>query len=286
MKIFAVDDDSFILELLTEALGVAGHSNVTTCNDPLEAARSLSSGSMTYDCFIVDIQMPEMDGVDLVRHIRSIPDYRLTPVLMVTAMADKQHINDAFAAGANDYVTKPFDIFELAEKVSLVESAATDAKNVVAVLDCGHFSDRATFQNYVAQLARRGAPHSVVAIEFQAAPGTDDADLPNALSIFARLINRLLVDEPYLASYVGSGRFVCAHQGEKHRFDSLFALSLNEVMRKSGCRALRDGAVSKLGDTVRGRLFRKIDAAEIVDRAISSLDLTADHEAHHLVHAV
>lgn len=139
MKILAVDDDKTILELLSEALDVSGFSNVTTANSGEAALHMIAEASPKFDCFLLDIQMPGMDGIALCAEIRATPGYSQTPIVMVTAMSQKEYIDRAFSAGATDYVTKPFDVMELGTRLRMAQKLVNERNRVrdgmVEVLD-------------------------------------------------------------------------------------------------------------------------------------------------------
>lgn len=118
MKILAVDDDWMILELLEQAMSVSGQHELTTVTSGEKAIELLERGEQRFDCFLLDIQMPNIDGVELCRVIREMPMYKRAPILMATAMSQKAYIDRAFAAGASDYVTKPFDFEELETRLT------------------------------------------------------------------------------------------------------------------------------------------------------------------------
>lgn len=128
MKILAVDDDEIVLRLLSEVLRRAGHSEVTTCNSADEALRTIGKGPAKFDCILLDIQMPGMDGIDLCRAIRTMPGHKTTPILMLTAMSEKTFVDRAFAAGATDYLTKPFDATEVAVRLGLARQLVAERK--------------------------------------------------------------------------------------------------------------------------------------------------------------
>jgi CheY-like chemotaxis protein len=123
MKILAVDDDPIILELLSQFIGEFGQHNLTTVTSGAEALEAVRAARVAkYDCFLFDIQMPEMDGIELTSEIRKLSDYKATPIIMLTAMSDKQYIDAAFSAGSTDYITKPFEFLDLKGRLSLAES--------------------------------------------------------------------------------------------------------------------------------------------------------------------
>jgi DNA-binding response OmpR family regulator len=117
MEILAVDDDGSVLQLLKEILTHTGYHKVKTASHAKAALVEISDEEQHFDCFLIDIQMPEVDGISLVRMIRETPDYRDSPILMITAMDDKSYLDRAFSAGATDYVTKPFDLYELRKRI-------------------------------------------------------------------------------------------------------------------------------------------------------------------------
>lgn len=117
MRILAVDDDPFIRELLPRIAAEVGFPDVTAAASGPEALDLLTYGGRVYDCLLLDINMPEMDGIELCLKIREMAAYRDTPIIMLTAMRDMKNMDDAFSAGATDYATKPFDILDLATRL-------------------------------------------------------------------------------------------------------------------------------------------------------------------------
>ena len=100
MKILAVDDDPIILKLLEQIITAIGGHDVTFVDSGPKALAEIRSVDTPFDCFMFDIQMPEMDGIELVQHVRAASEYVDTPVLMLTAMSDKRYIDKAFSVGA------------------------------------------------------------------------------------------------------------------------------------------------------------------------------------------
>jgi PleD family two-component response regulator len=78
-----------------------------------------------YDCLLLDISMPGMNGIELCKAIRDIPSYRSTPIVMLTGMRDMKSMDSAFQAGASDYITKPFDVIELGARLRLVQKTTS-----------------------------------------------------------------------------------------------------------------------------------------------------------------
>lgn len=117
MKILAIDDDESILMLLDHALRLSGRHDVTLALSAKEALAAIDSEDVEFDCFLIDIQMPEVDGIHLTQVIRQNPDYGRHPILMLTAMNEKSYLDRAFKAGATDYVSKPFDFKDLQARI-------------------------------------------------------------------------------------------------------------------------------------------------------------------------
>ena len=111
MKSFTeVDDEPGILELLKVYLEAEDAHEVVTATSGAEAL-VIDKADADFECLLVDIQMPLMNGIALVEHVRSMPDYVHVPVIMLTAMSQRSYIDKAFTVGATDYITKPFDRF-------------------------------------------------------------------------------------------------------------------------------------------------------------------------------
>ncbi|MEM6941782.1 MAG: response regulator [Pseudomonadota bacterium] len=127
MKLLAVDDNPQILEVLPAIFRQASLLQITLANSAANALALLNDPEQHFDVLLLDINMPQMDGIDLCRHIRLMPQYRTAPILMLTSAADRDHIERAFAAGADDYVTKPFDVKDIVTRVRVAERMAARA---------------------------------------------------------------------------------------------------------------------------------------------------------------
>ena len=105
MKLMIVDDSSTMRKIVLMALKSFQAETVEAENGQ-EALEKLSSGKV--DLFIVDVNMPVMNGIDLVKNLRAKPDYSRTPILMLTTESDTAMIEQGKAAGANEWIVKPF----------------------------------------------------------------------------------------------------------------------------------------------------------------------------------
>ena len=130
MKILAVDDDPIARSTLFEALRISGYDNTTLAESGPDALHRIRAADSPFECFLFDIQMDGMDGIELCRTVRQMPEYRETPILMVTARHEKSWVDAAFAAGATDYVTKPFDMLELGTRVRIAEGVSAKVREI------------------------------------------------------------------------------------------------------------------------------------------------------------
>jgi PleD family two-component response regulator len=122
MRILVVDDSEDSRDLTEAALLSAGYNDVATASSAWEALKVLDVGRATdeapaIDLMLLDIVMPEMDGIEACARIRNDPRYGDFPVIMVTSLGDMDSLANAFVAGATDYVTKPINRVELVARV-------------------------------------------------------------------------------------------------------------------------------------------------------------------------
>jgi len=111
-RVLVVDDDPQVLRLLRVNLELEGYE-VVSANDGLEALEAVEAENP--DLVVCDVMMPGMDGVEVVRRLRA--DSKQVPVVMLSAKAMRSDMRAGLDAGANEYVTKPFDPAELIEVV-------------------------------------------------------------------------------------------------------------------------------------------------------------------------
>lgn len=135
MKILAVDDDEIMRELLATATLAAGYDDVTLATSGLEALQILEESTTPFDCFLLDIKMPKMNGIQLCKKIRKYKIYDKTPIIMITAVTETESAEHAFEAGATDYVAKPFDIFELGHRIKIAETHIEDMQRAQKNID-------------------------------------------------------------------------------------------------------------------------------------------------------
>lgn len=118
MKILVVDDFSTMRRIIKNLLRDLGFNNTEEADDGTTALPMLQSGK--FDFLVTDWNMPGMQGIDLLKAVRSDDSLKNLPVLMVTAEAKRDQIVEAAQAGVNGYVVKPFTAATLKEKIEKI----------------------------------------------------------------------------------------------------------------------------------------------------------------------
>src|SRR6202167_3704666 len=122
MRLLVVDDQEDSRDLTEGALLSAGYADIVTAASGWEMLKILDVGRTTseasqFDVVLLDIVMPEMDGVEACARIRNDARYADLPIIMVTSLDDVNSLANAFVAGATDYITKPVNRVELIARV-------------------------------------------------------------------------------------------------------------------------------------------------------------------------
>lgn len=244
LKVLIVDDDASILELLQTALTSFGNCKVSTASSAEQALKAIEATEAPFDCFLLDVQMPHVNGIELLRRIRDLPRYRQTSVIMITAMSERHYVEEAFLEGATDYVTKPFDFLELRSRINSAHLLMQERVKAQMTLESAkHLQDEldfnqqfnlddpfsieglsrclryVEFDNYVEQLSRgRLFDSSVLAIKLQDAEFFFDlsksGDFRRAISDLARAIQMTTKDAKAIFAYRGSGVFLVVTHGK------------------------------------------------------------------------
>jgi PAS domain S-box-containing protein len=112
-SILIVDDQQSNVHLLSEILSEAGYKCIASTTDPHEV--SALHQKNRYDLILLDLQMPEMDGFEVMEGLHKVETDSYLPVLVITAQPD--HKLRALAAGAKDFIAKPFDLVEVQTRI-------------------------------------------------------------------------------------------------------------------------------------------------------------------------
>ncbi len=118
IKILIVDDMSTMRRIVKSILNQLGFTNIEEAENGKQALAKLKAEK--FDFVVTDWNMPEMDGLELVKAIRSDDELKNIPVLMVTAEGKKENVIEALKAGVNNYIVKPFTPEVLKEKIEKI----------------------------------------------------------------------------------------------------------------------------------------------------------------------
>ena len=153
--VLLIDDDQKLYELLDEYLGNYDIDITWACDGPAGIALL---GRQQFDCILLDYMMPEMDGLEVIRHVRQRRD---VPIIMLTARGDDADRIVGLEMGADDYVTKPFNARELLARLRAVlrRTSKELVSDVITVRDVEIDVGARTVH-------RAGEPVDLTAIEF------------------------------------------------------------------------------------------------------------------------
>jgi len=110
-----VEDSPMMRQLLVFALARIKQLRVTEADDGVDGLRKLSSHK--FDIILTDINMPIMDGLKLVKRVRTDPVHKDTPIIVITTEAAEEDRQRAMQLGANAYITKPIQAPQVIQKV-------------------------------------------------------------------------------------------------------------------------------------------------------------------------
>ncbi|SEF92867.1 response regulator [Jhaorihella thermophila] len=312
MRILAVDDDPIILEILKEVLSTDAHRQVSVAESAEEALSMLAGADEQFDCFLLDIQMPGMDGVELCGRIRAMPQYARSPILMLTAMSEKSYIDRSFAAGASDYITKPFDMVEFEARIRTAEQIVEERRRAaesnlalmslkkqdgteqqrpplsepVTVADVDGMIEPLAFENYLLQLGRvQQFMSAVIAVKVANIAGIYQGCSGRSFRFFLEDMSDALADSlrrwPFLMCCFGNGIFlisvdrrVAEAVQEELRTSLPAALSEISPMFDDGTPIPIDIAV---GSPSYPGLFKGRSVAAMIQVAIDDAELKAMH---------
>ena len=259
MRILCVDDDPIILELLSEVLRVLDLTNVDFCLSANEALEKIHNTPVPFDCFLLDIQMPGLDGIELLSLIRTNLDYTRTPIIMITTITDRASIDRAFAAGATDYITKPFELGEVHARLRSIEAvvierkhkedrnpvplagrslsifAPADMSEMLGIVDINGFIQYVAIENYLLKLPRTSlfgmrAVGVIVPNLERAFYGGSAYDYKATVTGYAKAISDSLSPNKFFGAHAGGQSFIFVLERGNDFDHQRFEVALNNVL--------------------------------------------------------
>ena len=237
LSFLAVDDDPIFLAILSQMMVLLGYKEPKVANSGLEALSILQDRHNHYDCILLDIQMPGIDGITTCQRIRQLPQHSATPIMMVTTLNGRSFVDHAFAAGATDYLTKPLEKIELSARLGMMErlvaerwrsgSLERDMSSLSDIPGIGFDFDDAVplpmsdmlidylaLENHLLTLGRLSL-YGLRAVAFQVVGASniyhqlEPIEYLDYMADVSRAIVASLKRHSFMLSHAGSGEFVC-----------------------------------------------------------------------------
>lgn len=208
-RILVVDDDEDIVRFVELNLELEGFA-VTVAHDGVQALQLATDDPP--DLILLDVMMPGLDGVEVVRRLRSRSGTAGVPVVMLTAKSLSADKVVGLTAGADDYIVKPFDTLELVARVRTTLRRTADARAVSPLtgLPGNHRID-----TEIAVRAAAGRPYAVCHVDLDEFKGFNDAygflrgdDLLRTLAALLEAAAEAAGEPPVFVGHVGGDDFV------------------------------------------------------------------------------
>ncbi|WP_417269920.1 response regulator [Celeribacter sp.] len=303
MRILIVDDDPLIRDLVHTVLRQDKTNEVVVAASGPAALDILHHEDELFEMLMLDIEMPEMDGIELCRSIRKLPDYKTTAIVMLTRKSGLSDIEGAFAAGATDYITKPFDVKDIQPRLRIAQRKMRDdcltvAREIltdptfenskaleftmetpVRITDVEQHTDPFSFGNYLSQLNRKKVGQSVVfAVQINSFHRLFSTLSPlEVLRILVEVsegISATVKGRRLLNTYFGSGAFLFISSSDALEDWQNIGKCINEILAASeAVRAMDIGSdvTVKVGRPFRPASHRNQRVRKTFDRALVQL---------------
>lgn len=131
MRLLICDDSRTIRVLLRTALAELGHTDVTEASDGTIALELI--GQQTFDAVMLDLHMPQMDGLAVLRELKSKPATAKLPVVIISSDADMRNVEQARQLGALGYIRKPFRADGIAKALEAVTTGGRISQRIPPV---------------------------------------------------------------------------------------------------------------------------------------------------------
>lgn len=302
MQYLAVDDDPAFHFVLTQMMTQLGYEPPVCVTTAAEALTLLAKPHARFDAILLDIQMPVMDGIEACRHIRAMPHLRDMPIMMVTTMNGRDYVDQAFAVGATDYLTKPINRIELQARLGMLDRLVKehalaqslqdqmgslddipglgfDFTDAVALPKCGSLIDYLALENHLLTLSRLKL-HAHAAVAFQVVGASSlfqrvsRVEFLDCMADVGSAIAACMKRHNFLLAYAGSGEFVCilnrAHPVDTYEIEQELASEL--MMYDTAYENLGLPLLDvRIGATVNSGLFSTSAVKTMLGRARASV---------------
>lgn len=236
MHILAVDDDPVIRDLLGRYLPADQNFKLECHTSASSLLKSAESPSSRFDCILLDIMLPDTDGIEVCRRLRDTKRHSTTPILMITASNDLGLMQRAFDAGATDFLRKPLNAIELRARVisaGMLNKSVTCAYNSqkeLARLSRIRFGealslnvegvyDIRALENKILRFQPGCYAMTLVSLEIHEMRGIYKKIKPTrfreCLRHCAQALATVMDCESANVAYVGKGFFICVIQGRR-----------------------------------------------------------------------
>ncbi|MBR9863803.1 MAG: response regulator [Rhodobacteraceae bacterium] len=307
MRALAVDDDPLILEVLKNNFEEMGIKSLACAESGAVALAIVKKATTPFDVILLDIEMPGMDGIEVCRKIRMIPEYNSTPILMVTTVTKEESVREAFTAGATDYVCKPVKPLDLAARIQSVTHLLRERRRAESNFEAAqslkvqieqdmkmtrekglkvdfvpNMIDKLEMENYILQLSRlqisRTQVYAFGIREFnEIYDRTTAFDLYYTIGDVASALQSCFSSEKSLLSYCGAGRFVVvsreSDKENRYNIAQIVQKAVNELEL-----VYNNGSPCKVtmvtGEPVQASFWSMGSSLRLMERALNSLDMT------------
>lgn len=299
MRFLAVDDDPTFLEVLKNFMKYERHHELKTATSAAEAIEMVRAAPHLYDGFFLDIFMPEMNGIELCDVLRGMEPFHEVPIIMLTVASQRHMIDDAFVAGATDYLIKPLDPQELKTRITMAEELHEQLRQAPTFESRAQINDQKyprvidfeaeiplrgqesaieylALKNYLMTLDRRGLiAHAVFGVHFENASQiyirSDSTGFLEALDNVASAISDGLEGHKFIFAYAGAGDFVVVTlQQASVNMRTLEAHINNTLSRLTTVSAVKGLPTPRVrvGNEVRNGLFGERRVEAVLEQAI------------------
>ncbi len=291
MRILLVDDDTIFTDLISSKLAELGLDDITIAHSAEDALSVVENQRVPFDCYLLDIMLGEMDGIELCQHLRSRRDCRVAPIIMITSSNEAHLMDRAFKAGATDFLRKPLDHAEMVGRIQtamlLVKTTRNETRGRHALRALISFasdfnlidlSERACFPDVNGMVDYYQIENRLLKMEdglyqmhlFRIRvrnfatlnKRTERANVMQQLHAISAAISQTVTARRFQLAYIGQGIFVCCIIGRHVMVPDLFQARLRNNAQEA-LQQLPDASAEKAMEV-------KLDVSEISSKRILS----------------